>query len=520
MRGPARTGDAFTRKTAIRSIARTLVQPVTYLGVAMLVCIYCAVAYLLVADRKVAEYDAGLRGDNLARVVDQSFVHIFKSVDATLLFLRKSYQQSPSTLDLAAWVHAPSLKNELTFDFMICDANGGIVESSFSKSIIGADRSQEEPFRVHVNSAADELFISKPYILKYNSQWGIALSRRITAADGTFAGVITALLDPSELVKAIGTIDLGPEGSVALVGLDSYLRTRSINGAMDWDNVGRKVALIPQTLGRAFQVRSGHYWSVPGVFNNVRRLVSYRVLESVPLIGLVTISEAEVYRRANENARIYWVIVLLLTSAILIAIGVGARRERKLIEATSEMKQAQETLQRSQERYTLVESAVNDGIFDRNLVTDEIYLSRRWKNILGYADDEIPNVLSSFFDRLHPDDKAALAAAHRAHLKDNKPYALEFRLRCKNGDNKWVHSRGKALRDATNRPIRMLGTITDITERKQAEALIEESRNNLERAETMVLLGTTSSKRDRLRSPGPRASFASRVSRQDPSLPR
>ena len=123
-------------------------------------CIYCAVAYLLVADRKVAEYDAGLRGDNLARVVDQSFVHIFKSVDATLLFLRKSYQQSPSTLDLAAWVHDPSLKNELTYDFMICDANGRIVESSFSKSIIGADRSQEEPFRVHVNSAADELFIS------------------------------------------------------------------------------------------------------------------------------------------------------------------------------------------------------------------------------------------------------------------------------------------------------------------------------------------------------------------------
>ena len=66
---------------------------------------------------------------------------------------------------------------------------------------------------------------------------------------------------------------------------------------------------------------------------------------------------------------------------------------------------------------------------------------------------------------------------------------LDFRLRCKNGDYRWVHSRGKALRDATNRPVRMLGTITDISERKQAEALIEESRNNLARAETMALLG-------------------------------
>jgi len=136
MRGPARTGDAFTRKTAIRAIARAFVQPVTYLGVAMLLFIYCALAYLLVADRKVAEYDAGLRGDNLARVVDQSFVHIFKSIDATLLFLRKSYQQSPSTLDLAAWVHDPSLKNELTFDFIICEANGRIVESSFQNPLL------------------------------------------------------------------------------------------------------------------------------------------------------------------------------------------------------------------------------------------------------------------------------------------------------------------------------------------------------------------------------------------------
>ena len=211
----------------------------------------------------------------------------------------------------------------------------------------------------------------------------------------------------------------------------------------------------------------------------------------------------------------------MLTAGILFAIYLGAIRERKLIEATSQMRQAKDllaqanqeletrvgertadlekevhgrkeaqiALAQSQERYSLVEKAVNDGIWDWNILTDEDYLSPRWKSILGFADDELPNIASSFFERIHADDKAVVAEAVRAHLEANKPYDLDLRLRRKNGDYCWVRARGKALRDAANRPVRMLGTITDIGERKQAEAFIEESRSNLARAETIALLG-------------------------------
>ena|GEM_PF-2292496 len=242
-------------------------------------------------------------------------------------------------------------------------------------------------------------------------------------------------------------------------------------------------------MGHVERAKSGYYWNAPSIIDNVSRFISYRVLESFPLIAVVGISEIEVYRHVAEEARIYWGIALLLTVAVLIAIGIGARRERKLMETTSEMQQAQEALQQSQERYALVEGAVNDGIFDRNLLTDEVYLSPRWKNILGFADDELPNVLSSFLDRIHPDDKTAYNEVLRAHLETNKPYTVEFRLMRKNGGYCWVESRGKAVRDAANRAVRLLGTITDISRRKQARALIEENRSNLARAETMALLG-------------------------------
>jgi hypothetical protein len=91
----------------IRGIVRALAQPVTYLGVVLLVAIYCTLAYLFIADRREANDDAKRHGANLVRIIDQSFTHIFKSIDASLQFLRKSYQQNPSTFDLSAWVHDP-----------------------------------------------------------------------------------------------------------------------------------------------------------------------------------------------------------------------------------------------------------------------------------------------------------------------------------------------------------------------------------------------------------------------------
>ena len=154
----------------------------------------------------------------------------------------------------------------------------------------------------------------------------------------------------------------------------------------------------------------------------------------------------------------------------------------------TEIKRAQELLAQSQERYALVEAAVNDGIYDHNLLTDESYLSPRWKEILGYADHEVPNLESAFRDLVHPDDRAAIAEVTSQYLRSKayKSHTLDFRLRHKNGDYRWVHSRGMALFDATNRPIRVLGTITDITDRKQAEEALRRSEERYRLAESAV----------------------------------
>ncbi|MDO8877382.1 MAG: PAS domain-containing protein [Pseudolabrys sp.] len=477
------------------AIARTLAQPVTYLGVAMLVAIYGVLVFLIVSDRHEAERGAKRQGDNLVRIIDKSYSHIFQSVDATLLFLRNSYQQSPAGFSIANWIDASSAKNDLTFNFVIVDGKGKAVDATYTaeqgspREIVGADFSQRDYFLHQMTSSLDELYISAPFPLKISGTMAIVVSRRVTAPDGTFGGVVVALINPSELGKAAVGLNLGANGTFGLVGRDGIVRTRIVNGKLDVGAAGRQLPSDSGLLTRAARAPADVFWNAPERHDGVSRLVSYRALENFPLIAFVAIAEAEIFRHANGQAMLYWSIALMLTLAILIAIRSGMAHERKLKDAVDGLLRAQDTARRGEERYRLVEAAVNDGIWDWNIVDGTDYRSPRWNAIVGYGDDEIGSRNSMFIDLIHPDDRPRVAEATRAHLDEDKPYDLEFRLRHKNGEYRWVHSRGKALRDETNRPVRMLGSMTDVTERRRAEAAVNESHTNLERAERMALLG-------------------------------
>ena len=146
-----------------------------------------------------------------------------------------------------------------------------------------------------------------------------------------------------------------------------------------------------------------------------------------------------------------------------------------MAEEVREREEIQVRLRESQERYALVEDAVNDGIWDANLITGKHYRSPRWKAILGYADDDVSAAAEVFIDLIHPEDRGPVENSIRAHVENGAPHDLDFRLRCKNGDYLWVHGRGRALRDETGRPVRMLGTISDISERRRTADMLAQA---------------------------------------------
>ncbi|MEA5516157.1 PAS domain S-box protein [Nodularia sp. UHCC 0506] len=147
-------------------------------------------------------------------------------------------------------------------------------------------------------------------------------------------------------------------------------------------------------------------------------------------------------------------------------------------------KHTEEVLRETEERWELALRGNNDGIWDWNVKTNEVFLSTRWKEMLGYEEHEISNNLNERIARVHPDDLDTVIKAIENHFSKITPFYInEHRVLCKNGTYKWVLDRGQALWDENDNVVRMVGSHTDITERKQAE---ENLSNLLERLETIV----------------------------------
>ena len=146
----------------------------------------------------------------------------------------------------------------------------------------------------------------------------------------------------------------------------------------------------------------------------------------------------------------------------------------------SERKRAEAALKESEERYALAVQGSDAGIWDWNPLTGEDYLSPRLKELLGFSEQELPNRKESFFTRIHPDDVEISHQALSRHLQERKPYLAELRLRHKNGNYLWFLCRGLAQWDACGNPVRMAGSISDITVRKNAEAELQNLNHLLE----------------------------------------
>lgn len=133
-------------------------------------------------------------------------------------------------------------------------------------------------------------------------------------------------------------------------------------------------------------------------------------------------------------------------------------------------KLSEAALRDSEERYALAVHGANDGIWDWNLRTQQVYFSPRWKTMLGYRDDEISNGIEEWYERIHPEDQKWFQTHIDAHLNGLTPYfEHEHRMRHRDGTYRWMLTRGIAVRDDGHNATRMAGSQTDITDRKQAE---------------------------------------------------
>jgi PAS domain S-box-containing protein len=179
----------------------------------------------------------------------------------------------------------------------------------------------------------------------------------------------------------------------------------------------------------------------------------------------------EALRQANEELEVR------VTQRTTELIEVIDRLQRELFQR----ERVERALRQSEERWQLAIRGTNDGIWDWNIKTDEVFFSTRWKEMLGYEDQDIETSSNDWRERIHPDDLERVTQFYQDHITGKTPfYVNEHRLRCKDGTYKWILARGQALWDEAGNVIRMTGSHTDISDHKRAEEALQESQEQLQ----------------------------------------
>lgn len=285
----------------------------------------------------------------------------------------------------------------------------------------------------------------------------------LPAAETGKTAVVAFDPDPF-LSRQINVLDLLFEQMpMGIVILDREFRLRRFNPTMA-EFVGRYSTLAPEQVVPGitfFELIPGNEEATKAIFQQVLAGQTVRS-ESFPLHinGVVSYWDAVSTPLREEDEVVG--IVHVTTNAT----------ER--VRAQERLQEALNNLQESQERLELALKGTTDGIWDWDIKTGEVYFSPRWKEMLGYADGELPNEFATWERLIHPDDREEALAVLQAHLDGRyDTYRLEHRLRHKDGRYRWVLTRGAAIRNQRGQPYRMAGSHTDITQRREAQEALQ-----------------------------------------------
>ncbi len=187
----------------------------------------------------------------------------------------------------------------------------------------------------------------------------------------------------------------------------------------------------------------------------------YRTAPHIPIIVLTGVNDEETASRAVREGAQDFLIKKQVDGDLL----------NRSIRYAIERKRWAEVLQESEERYALAVRGANDGLWDWNLRTNEVYFSPRWLSMLGLdegrSDSQHPDL---WFKRVHPQDIHELQDAIQQHLDGQTSlFQSEHRILHQSGRYLWVLSRGVAVRDGAGMAYRMAGSLTDITARREVE---------------------------------------------------
>jgi PAS domain S-box-containing protein len=392
-----------------------------------------------------------------------------ETIDISAQDLRDDWLRQPQHFAELVDVKQRRLAKELVFQVGIIGADGRMKFSSLEPNIKPVDLSDREHFQVHRFSQTDRLFISKPVLGRISKRWSIQFTRPIFDTAGHFDGVIVLSVVADHFTRFYETINFRPDSVSSVLNREGHILARwpEAEGSIG-SNFGMDTYfLLAQSSNQGWEEKHS-------AIDQVNRLHHWRKVDGLDLFVLLGISTESMFSAHRLQRNIYLtsggVASAFLIFFCLMFIRALRRNERTRLD-----------LRQSEERWKFALEGGGDAVWDFDIATGHVLRSSRWAAILGYEEHEISSKNEEWVTRLHPDDRERVLQSEQSNQSDYAHrYVLEYRLLAKNGSWRWVLDRGMVIRrDANGQPLRMIGTMSDITARREDQQQLMDSQRFL-----------------------------------------
>ena len=357
---------------------RYLTQSSIWLGVLMIGLFSAGFHFHTTFEHDAAEQAAIQNSGNLARAFEMHLSRSIKDIDRSLKTIRRNYTLNPEGFDFSNWLPSSDFADDQFVQLGIIGPDGILkLSTNLSMPPKKLNFSDREHFRVHLDAKNDNLFISKPIVGQTLGQWVIPITRRIELADGSFGGVIVAVVDPNYFSRFYNSFELGKNGRIVIVGLDGIVRAV---GGHSSGQPGRDLSGGTLFEHHAKQA-AGWFYTTRRLSDGIPRLISYRTAADYPLMIAIAISTDEIFAEATAGQRIYNIAGTIFTVLVLIVIGsiASGRMTRERISNQLHMQN---------QRFDAALNNMSQGLCMYDKSQRIIVANRRYREIYGFTEEQ------------------------------------------------------------------------------------------------------------------------------------
>ena len=333
----------------------------------------------------------------------------------------------------------------------IIDRAGTVTLNSDPSAPMKRNQAAAAYFRAHQDADDVGLYISDPYKSAFDGRWRIALTRRLSEPDGSFAGVVKGTIDIALFQTLFEAMNVGADGVLSLYLDDGALLARAPSPPTDLGTAPRV-----STIRAATQF--GYFVKISPV-DGVKRLYDYRRISSFPLIVNVGVATQAIDGPWLDKALVMGLVLAVLCAASII-LAVTLRREFRRRGA------AERATAEAGAQYRLLADNVTDIISKTDPDGIRRYVSPAYTRLLGFTAEEINGTRSADF--AHPDDAPRVAAALEICAAGNTHASCIYRTRRRDGRWIWVEARHQSVHNDAGDLVEIVSTIRDITAQKEA----------------------------------------------------